>query len=183
MKFTETPFGGLFVIDLERREDARGFFARTWCEREFERHGLETSLKQCNVSFNLRRGTLRGMHFQRPPHGEIKLVRCTRGAIWDVVVDLRRSSASYLKNFAIELNEDNRTMVYIPSGFAHGFLALRDTTEVFYQMSTFFEPAADGGYRWDDPAFSIRWPAVGDLVMSERDRTLPVYDDSTTLFP
>ncbi len=183
MKFTETPLGGLFVIELERLEDPRGFFARSWCEREFARHGLDPSLKQCNVSFNSRRGTLRGLHFQRPPHGETKLVRCTRGALWDVVVDLRRSSSSHLQNFAIELNEDNRAMLYIPEGFAHGFLTLRDDTEVFYQMSTFFEPGAAAGYRWNDPAFSISWPPAGDLVISDKDQALPLYDASTTIFP
>jgi dTDP-4-dehydrorhamnose 3,5-epimerase len=182
MKFIETPLRGLFVLDLERLEDPRGFFARCWCEREFERHGLDTSLKQCNVSFNHHRGTLRGLHFQCPPHGEAKLVRCTRGAIWDVVVDLRRSSPNYLQHFAIELNEDNRSMLYIPEGFAHGFLTLRDATEVFYQMSTFFAPDAAAGYRWNDPAFSISWPVAGDLVISEKDQALPLYDAATTIF-
>lgn len=183
MIFRETPLQDLVVIELERLHDMRGFFARSWCEREFEEHGLDAALKQCNVSYNRHRGTLRGMHFQRPPYGETKLVRCTQGAIWDVVVDMRRSSPSYLKHFAIELNPDNRSMLYIPKGFAHGFVTLQDDTEAFYQMSTFFEAGAGSGFRWDDPGISIPWPELGELVISDKDRALPTYDPSHPIFP
>lgn len=183
MIFTETPLPGLFVVEMERIVDPRGFFARSWCEREFENRGLEPSLKQCNVSYNRLAGTLRGMHFQRPPHAEVKLVRCTRGAIYDVVVDLRSGSPTLLKHFAVELNEENCTMLYIPGGFAHGFQTLRDDTEVFYQMSTFFEPASAFGLRWDDPAFDITWPAASARIISDKDRALPLYDASVKFFP
>lgn len=183
MIFTETPLDGLFVVEMERIADPRGFFARSWCEREFADRGLEPSLRQCNVSYNRQAGTLRGMHFQRPPHAEIKLVRCTRGAIYDVVVDLRSGSPTKLKHFAIELNEDNHAMLYIPGGFAHGFQTLCDDAEVFYQMSTYFEPSSAFGLRWDDPAFDIKWPTTNTRVISDKDRALPLYDASVTFFP
>ncbi len=177
MKFTETPLRGAFVIEIEPREDERGMFARTWCEKEFWEHGLDTTIKQCNVSFNRHRGTLRGMHFQRAPHGEIKLVRCTRGAVHDVIIDLRRDSPTYKQHFAIRLTAQNHTMLYIPEGFAHGFQTLEDDTELFYQMSTFYQPDAAAGVRWDDPAFGIQWPPVERRIISERDAKLPDFHE------
>jgi len=173
MIFTETPLKGAFVIEIEPLEDERGLFARTFCEEEFLQHGLNPQIKQCNTSFNRKRGTLRGMHFQRAPYGEAKLVRCTRGAIHDVIIDLRPDSDSYLQNFAIRLTEQNRTMLYIPEGFAHGFQTLEDDSEVFYQMSAPYEPAAAAGVRWNDPAFDIDWPATDERTVSARDAAYP----------
>jgi dTDP-4-dehydrorhamnose 3,5-epimerase len=171
--FTAMPLAGAFVVDPERIEDERGFFARTWCAREFEKHGLDPRLAQCNVSFNRRRGTLRGMHYQAEPHAEAKLVRCTRGAIHDVIVDLRPGSTTCRRWVAVELTAENRRMLYIPEGFAHGFQTLEDETEVFYQMSVPFHPAAARGVRHDDPALGIAWPLdVG--VISQKDRGYPL---------
>ena len=172
MVFQETVLGGAFVIDLEPIEDERGFFARSYCAREFAAHGLHTDWPQCNVSYNRRQGTLRGMHYQAPPHAEVKLVRCTRGAIHDVIIDLRPESETFRRHVGVELTAANRTMLYIPAGFAHGFLTLEDDTEVFYQMGAFFEPSAGRGARYDDPAFGIEWP-VPIQVVSEKDRTYP----------
>jgi dTDP-4-dehydrorhamnose 3,5-epimerase len=172
MQFSETSLKGAFVIDVERSEDERGFFARSWCQREFEAHGLNPNVVQCNVSRNCRRGTLRGIHFQVPPHEEAKLVRCTKGAIYDVVVDLRSDSDTFLQHVGVVLSEENHRALYVPEGFGHGFLTLSDATEVFYQMSQFFEPAAARGIRWDDPALSITWPEPIHLI-SERDRSYP----------
>jgi len=170
MLFRETGLNGAFVIDLERLEDSRGFFARSWCQREFEQRGLNPSLVQCNVSRNRLKCTLRGMHYQASPFEEAKLVRCTRGAIYDVIVDLRPSSGTYLRHFGAKLSEDNHRSLYVPEGFAHGFLTLSDDSEVFYQMSQFYEPAAARGIRWDDPALRIAWPEAV-MVISDRDRT------------
>jgi dTDP-4-dehydrorhamnose 3,5-epimerase len=167
--FTETELSGAFIIEAERLEDERGFFARTWCQREFEAHGINAQLAQCNVSFNKKKGTLRGMHYQTAPHEEAKLVRCTMGAIFDVIIDLRRQSPTFKKWVAVELNERNRRMLYIPEGFAHGFQTLEDDTEVFYQMSEFYDPEHARGVRWNDPAFQIRWPEAEPLV-SPRDQ-------------
>lgn len=158
------------MIDLERQADDRGFFARTWCRREFEDHGLNSRLVQCSLSFNKRRGTLRGMHYQVEPHAEAKLVRCTRGAIYDVIIDLRPDSPTFTKWAAAELTAENMTMLYIPEGFAHGFQTLEDDSEVFYQMSEFYHPECARGVRWDDPAFGIVWPNKHP-IMSLRDRT------------
>lgn len=169
MIFKETPVRGVFVIEPERLADERGFFARTWCAREFEAAGLNPRLVQCSLSFNLRRGTLRGMHYQRAPHEEARLVRCTRGSIYDVALDLRSDSPTYLEHFGATLSSENRLMLYIPEGCAHGFLTLEDNTEVCYQMSEFYEPTAGRGVRWDDPAFGIEWPGA-PRVISERDR-------------
>lgn len=169
MIFTETQIPGAFVIAPERREDERGFFARTWCQHEFAAHGLNPQLAQCNISFNARRGTLRGMHYQAEPHPEAKLVRCTQGAIYDVVVDLRPASPTYKQWLAVELSADNRLQLYIPEGLAHGFQTLTDQVEVFYQMSEFYQPEAARGVRWDDPAFQIEWPAVDHRVLSPKD--------------
>jgi dTDP-4-dehydrorhamnose 3,5-epimerase len=172
MIFTETPIAGAYVIEVERMEDDRGFFARTWCQREFEKHGLDSRLVQCNLSFNRSKGTLRGMHYQAPPHAEAKLVRCTAGAFYDVIVDLRPGSKSFRQWFGIELTADNRRALFIPEGLAHGFLTLADQTEVFYQMSEFYTPEGARGVRWDDPVFGIRWPAAV-AVISPRDAAYP----------
>lgn len=170
MIFTETPLKGAYVIDPERLADERGFFARTWCRREFEANGLDTELAQCSISFNQKTGTLRGMHYQIAPHAEQKLVRCTAGVIHDVIVDLRPDSASFRRWFAAELSADNRRMLYIPEGLAHGFLTLADNTEVFYQISKHYVPESARGVRWNDPAFAISWPAQPRIV-SQRDST------------
>jgi len=161
------------VIDFEPREDERGFFARTFCAREFEEHGLNSRLVQSSISFNKERGTLRGMHWQEAPHGECKLVRCTRGAIYDVMLDLRRESSTFREWIALELSAENRRQVYVSEGFAHGFQTLTDSTEVFYQMSEFFAPDSARGVRWNDPAFTIHWPHAGRQIMSERDTSYP----------
>jgi dTDP-4-dehydrorhamnose 3,5-epimerase len=176
MRFAETELPGAFVIDLERREDERGFFARAWCERELAEHGLDTRVSQCNLAFNERRGTLRGLHYQVAPHAEVKLVRCTRGAVYDVIVDLRPESATYTRWIGVELTEDNRRMLYVPEGFAHGYLTLADATETFYQVSVPYTPDAERGARWDDPAFGIEWPQTEGLVMSDKDRSWPDFE-------
>jgi dTDP-4-dehydrorhamnose 3,5-epimerase len=170
--FEETALSGAFIIEPERLEDERGFFARTWCQRELEEHRLETRLAQCNISFNRVEGTFRGMHYQEAPHEEVKLVRCTRGSILDIIVDLRPESPTYKEHLSVELSEDNRRMLYIPTRFAHGFLTLADNTEVFYQMSEFYAPEAARGFRWNDPAFEIQLP-IEVIVISERDQTYP----------
>jgi dTDP-4-dehydrorhamnose 3,5-epimerase len=172
MIFAETRLPGAFVVDLERREDERGFFARSWCQREFEAHGLNARLVQCNVSHNKMRGTLRGMHYQVKPYEEAKVVRCTRGAMYDVIIDLRADSPRYLQWEAVELTEENRRMIYVPEGCAHGFQTLEAGTEVFYQMSEAFQPEYARGVRWNDPAFGIRWPD-DDRVISARDNSYP----------
>ncbi len=177
MRFIETPLGGAFIINIQPLEDERGMFARTWCEKEFRKHGLSTEIKQCNISYNRQRGTLRGMHFQRPPHGEVKLVRCTRGAIHDVIIDLRPESPTYKQSFGIRLTEWNRTMLYIPEGFAHGFQTLEDDCEIFYQMSTYYHPEAAAGVRWNDPAFGIEWPPTDERIISEKDANLPDFHE------
>jgi dTDP-4-dehydrorhamnose 3,5-epimerase len=170
--FTETKLPGAFVIELEKHADQRGFFARAYCEREFKARGLNPDVVQCNVSFNKRKGTLRGMHFQVAPFAEAKLVRCTSGSIYDVIVDLRPSSPAFKEYFAVELSAENRKMLYIPEEFAHGFQTLRDGTEVFYQMSQYFSPEHARGVRWDDPAFGIAWPE-DERIIVERDRSYP----------
>jgi dTDP-4-dehydrorhamnose 3,5-epimerase len=172
MIFHATRLLGVFEIDLQLHQDERGFFARSWCRNEFEQHGLNPSLVQCNVSFNRKRGTLRGLHLQAAPHAEAKLVRCTRGALFDVAVDLRPGSPTYLTWTGSTLTAENRRALYIPEGCAHGFLTLEDGTEIFYQMSGFYEPSASCGFRWNDPTFGIDWP--GEVtVISERDASYP----------
>ncbi len=172
MIFRETALKGAYVIEPERKEDERGFFARTWCREEFAFHGLSTTLVQCNISYNHKRGTLRGMHFQKAPHAEVKLVRCTAGAIFDVIVDLRPSSSTYTKYVSVVLSSVNRHMLYIPEGMAHGFQTLEDSTEVFYQMSHRYEGSSAGGVRWNDPQFRIAWPP--DMrIIAERDQQYP----------
>lgn len=153
-------------------EDQRGFFARTFCRHEFEARGLNPAVVQCNISFNRFKGCLRGMHFQVSPHSEVKLVRCTAGSIYDVIIDLRPSSPTFRKHFGIELSAQNRKMLYVPQELAHGFQTLEDDTEVFYQMSQYYSPEYSRGVRWDDPAFGIQWPA-GERIIVERDRTYP----------
>ena len=175
MKFQPTPLAGAYLIELELLEDERGFFARSFCQNEFRAHGLDTALAQCNVSFNRKRGTLRGLHYQAEPHAEAKVVRCTRGAIWDVIVDLRKGSATARRWHAVELTADNRRALYIPAGFAHGFQTLAEDSEVLYQMSEFYHPESARGVRWDDPTLAIPWP-LKDPVMSPRDREFPVLD-------
>jgi dTDP-4-dehydrorhamnose 3,5-epimerase len=170
--FTETPLPGAFVIEPEPLEDSRGLFARTWCRREFGARGLETRIAQCSTSLNKKKGTLRGMHYQAPPFVETKLVRCTRGAMYDVIIDLRQDSPTFMRHFGLVLTSDNRKMLYVPSGFAHGFQTLEDDTEVFYQISEFYSPEHGRGVRWDDPAFAIRWPD-DDRIIVDRDRSYP----------
>jgi dTDP-4-dehydrorhamnose 3,5-epimerase len=172
MIFTETALKGAYLIEPEEIKDERGFFARTWCRREFEAHGLNPRVAQCNISFNVKKGTLRGMHFQITPHEEAKLVRCTRGAIYDVIVDVRPNSPTITQHVGVTLSAGNRKMLYVPEGCAHGFLTLEDDTEVSYQISEFYAPDHARGYRWNDPAFRIPWPAEV-LVISDRDRQYP----------
>jgi dTDP-4-dehydrorhamnose 3,5-epimerase len=167
-----TPVKGAFLVELDRREDERGFFARTWCQREAAAHGLNPRVVQCSVSVSLLAGTVRGMHYQAAPHEEARLVRCTRGAIYDVIIDLRPDSPSYFQHWATTLTADNRRALYVPEGVAHGFQTLEDQTEVFYQMSAFYAPDAARGVRWDNAAFGIRWPLPVSCV-SERDRAFP----------
>ena len=175
MIFRETRLPGVFEIGLEIKPDARGFFARSWCEEEFAAHGLNAKLAQCSVSFNTRKGTLRGLHFQAAPHAESKLVRCTRGAIFDVVLDLRAQSPAFKEWVALVLTAENRNAVYVPEGCAHGFLTLEDESEVFYQISQFYNAEAARGVRWDDPAFRIAWPEKIEVI-SERDRNYPLFE-------
>jgi dTDP-4-dehydrorhamnose 3,5-epimerase len=172
VNFIETKLPGAYLIEPQRLEDYRGFFARSFCQREFQAHGLDSCVAQCNISFNKRKGTLRGMHYQVSPCAEAKLVRCTRGAIHDVIIDLRTDSPSYKKYAAFELSGDARNMLYIPQGFAHGFQTLEDDTEIFYQMSQFYAPEYARGVRWDDPAFGISWPP-GERIILDRDRAYP----------
>jgi dTDP-4-dehydrorhamnose 3,5-epimerase len=175
MTFYETRLSGVFEIHLQLHPDERGFFARTWCRKEFEGHGLNSQLVQCSVSFNTRKGTLRGIHHQAAPYPEAKLVRCTQGAIYDVVVDLRPQSPTFKRWIAVVLTAENRNMVYVPEGCAHGFLTLKDQSEIFYQMSEFYHPESSRGVRWDDPAFRIDWPEKVEMI-SERDRTYPNFE-------
>lgn len=158
MIFTETKLRGAFILDLERREDSRGFFARTFCQREFIQHGLKPVIAQANVAFNMRKGTLRGMHFQYPPNAESKLVRCTRGGIIDVIVDLRPESSTYLDHVAVELTADNYRSLYVPERFAHGYQVLEDVTETSYQVGEFYAPSAEGGLMHNDPRLGLVWP-------------------------
>jgi len=171
--FHDTPLPDVFVIEPQPIEDERGFFARTFAHDEFRKRGLRTSFAQCSVSYNRKAGTLRGMHFQRAPHEEAKLIRCTSGAIFDVALDLRRESPSYRRWFSVELTAENRRMIYVPEGVAHGLQTLADHSEVFYQISVPFEAAAAAGVRWDDPAFGITWPPADRRVISARDRSYP----------
>lgn len=174
MIFTEAPLKGAYIIELEPHLDTRGFFARTFCRREFEGHGLNQKVAQCNTSFNLKAGTLRGMHFQKPPASEAKLVRCVRGSIHDVIVDLRPRSATYRRHFAVQLTAENRRALFIPETFAHGFQTLSGDTEVEYQMSEFYDPTASSGFRYDDPAFALDWP-LSVTIVSQQDLDWPPF--------
>jgi dTDP-4-dehydrorhamnose 3,5-epimerase len=162
--FTETKLKGAFVVDLERRTDERGFFARAFCQNEFRARGLKPAIAQANIASNLKKGTLRGMHFQYPPAAETKLVRCTRGAILDIIVDLRPESPTYLEHVAVELNEQNMTALYVPERFAHGYQALRGGTDASYQTSEFYTPEAEGGLRYDDPELELQWPLPVSVI-------------------
>jgi len=174
MIFTETALKGATIVELERREDERGFFARSWCQREFSEMGLDPCIAQCNVSFNKNKGTLRGMHFQVPPYAEAKLVRCTRGAVFDVIIDLRSGSPTLFQWVSVELTAENHTALYIPKGFAHGFLTLTKNSEVFYQMSEFYAPEYAFGVRWNDSLFNITWPEKIQTI-SAKDQSLADY--------
>lgn len=174
MIFEKTRLKGAYIIKLEKLEDERGFFARSFCKREFEQHGLTVNIAQCNLSFSKKRGTLRGMHYQIKPYEETKLLSCIRGAIYDVIIDIRPDSPFYKKWFSLELNADDYTMIYIPEGFAHGFQTLEDNTTVYYLVSEFYAPEYERGVRWDDPMFDITWPYAVPTVISERDKS---YED------
>jgi dTDP-4-dehydrorhamnose 3,5-epimerase len=175
MRFRETKLKGAYLVEPERLEDERGFFARTWCQREFEAHGLNPRLVQCSVAFNRKTGTLRGMHYQAAPHAEAKLVRCTMGAIYDVILDLRPASLTLRQWIAEELTAENRRALYIPEGCAHGFQTLADNTEVLYQMSEFYYPERASAVRWNDPAFQIEWP-LPPTAISRKDLTHANWD-------
>src|SRR6201990_413632 len=169
MIFNETRLKGAFIIELDRKQEERGFFARAFCQKEFRDHGLKSVIAQANLASNARKGTLRGMHFQYPPAAESKLVRCTSGAILDIIVDLRPESPTYLEHVAVELNEDNMTALYVPERFAHGYQVLRDGTDTSYQVGEFYSPSAEGGLRYDDPRLGLKWP-LPVAVISPKDQ-------------
>lgn len=174
MIFTETALKGAYIIELQPIADERGFFARSFCLQEFTAYGLKNEVAQCNVSYNKKKGTLRGMHFQKPPKAEAKLVRCTRGEIFDIIIDLRPDSPTYCQWEGVVLSADNHRSLYIPEGFAHGFQTLQENSEVFYQMFELYAPECASGVRWDDPAFDIHWP-VPNPVLSEKDSSYSLY--------
>jgi dTDP-4-dehydrorhamnose 3,5-epimerase len=171
--FTAVSLPGTFLLEPELREDERGFFARVWCSREFTAHGLDARLAQTSVSFNKRAGTLRGMHYQEEPFGEAKLIRCTRGSLFDVVIDLREHSPTYMQHFSVVLSCGSRKMLYVPSGLAHGFQTLEHETEVTYHISEFYHPDYARGVRWNDPAFGIKWPRADHRIITRRDQSYP----------
>ncbi|RIJ34382.1 dTDP-4-dehydrorhamnose 3,5-epimerase [Pontibacter oryzae] len=177
MIFTETKLKGAFIIDVKRLEDERGFFGRSFCQNEFEAHGLSKDVRQTNVSYNKKKGTLRGMHMQLAPNEESKLVRCTRGAIYDVIIDMRPDSETYKQWIGVELTADNYRMLFVPEGFAHGFITLEDNTDVTYQVTEFYTPGAERGIRWNDPAFNIEWP-IEPVVISEKDQAHPDFEET-----
>lgn len=181
MKFLETDFKNCFLIDIDKEIDHRGFFARVWDKKIFASHNINTNLSQCSISANKKIGTLRGIHYQTYPHEEDKLVRCTRGRIFDVVVDLRPNSKTYKKWMGVELSEENYRMIYIPKGIAHGFQTLEDNTEVFYQISDEYMPNYSKGIRWNDPTFDIEWP-IDSPIMSQRDKEYPNFEKSMEVF-
>jgi dTDP-4-dehydrorhamnose 3,5-epimerase len=172
VKFHKAELEGAYIIELDKLEDSRGFFARTWCQKELEAHGLAARVAQANVSFNTRAGTLRGMHYQVAPYEETKLIRCTRGALYDVIVDLRPDSPTYKTWMGVELTADNYKMLYVPANFAHGFVTLADDTEAIYFVSEFYTPGAEKGLRWNDPQFGISWPCPVDVI-SDKDASWP----------
>jgi len=175
MKFLKTALKGAYIIELEAAEDERGYFSRTFCRREFAEQGLNYEVAQCSISYNARRGTLRGMHYQVEPHREAKLVHCVGGSLYDVIVDLRPESDTYCRWIGVELSPLKRRLLYVPEGFAHGFQTLEDNTTVYYQISEFYAPQSARGVRWDDPAFGIKWP-LSNPIISEKDRLLPDYE-------
>ena len=175
MIFQETRLKGACIIELERIEDERGFFARSWCRKELSEHNINALIVQCDISYNSEKGTLRGMHYQTAPYEEAKVVSCIRGSIYDVIIDLRRDSATYCQWIAVELSSDNYRMLYIPEGFAHGFQTLRDDTVVYYQMSEFYHPESARGVRWNDLAFKIKWP-ISNSIVSIRDSQFPDFN-------
>lgn len=177
MIFTETPINGAFLITTEPAQDERGHFARLWCQNEFKAHNLAHELSQCSVSYNKKKGTLRGLHYQAAPHEENKLIYCNKGRVFDVIVDLREHSDSFLKHLSVPLSAQNGTMLYVPSGVAHGFQTLEDDTELVYFISGFFDPQCARGLRWDDPTFNIEWPQKEDKTLSSRDNALPLYQE------
>lgn len=174
MKFTETKLKGAFIVELEKRQDDRGFFARAFCEKEFAAQGLKTRIAQANVSLNHKKGTLRGMHFQLKPHEEVKMIRCTRGAVYDVIIDLRKDSSTHKQWLGVELTEDNYKMLYIPEGFAHGYITLKDKSDTLYFVTQFYAPDFESGFRYNDPAFKIQWPDVAQII-SNKDKEWPDY--------
>lgn len=174
MIFTETKLKGAYIIELERREDSRGFFARGFCQNEFRAHGLKPTVAQGNIASNIKAGTLRGMHFQYPPAAESKLVRCTRGAIYDIIVDLRPESPTYLQHIGVELNEDSQRALYVPERFAHGYQTLTDKTDTSYLVGEFYTPEAEGGLLYDDPSLKLDWP-LPVSVISDKDQKFPLY--------
>jgi len=174
MKFLETAMEGAFIIELEAAEDERGYFARTFCRNEFAAHGLNYEIAQCSISYNARRGTLRGMHYQVEPHSEVKLVQCVSGSIYDVIVDLRPESDTYCRWIGIELSPSKRCLLYVPEGFAHGFQTLEDNSTVYYQISEYYAPNYARGVRWNDPVIGIKWPIISPLL-SEKDKIIPDY--------
>ena len=180
MIFEKTDFDGVYVITIEKHEDERGFFARSWDKKEFEKNGLNSKLTQCNISLNHKKGTLRGMHYQMKPYEEAKLIRCTRGSLLDVIIDLRINSKKFKKWLDVKLNEDNYKMLYVPEGFAHGFQTLEDDTEVFYQMTQDYVPNFANGIRWNDPMFDIDWP-IKKPILSEKDQTFSDFNQKDFL--
>ena len=175
MKFVHTKLRGAYKIEIEAHRDERGFFARSWCEKELADHGLNACVKQCNISFNNSKGTLRGMHYQAEPHAEVKIVRCTKGSIYDVIIDLRKDSDTYKQYYGAELSDTNHSMLYVPEGFAHGFQTLTDKAEVLYYMAHQYVADAARGVRWNDPAFGIEWPQEKQRIISTRDAQYPDY--------
>ncbi len=173
MVFKETLLKGAFIIELEKIDDIRGFFSRAWCQEEFQTHGLNPNIAQCNLTFSATIGTLRGLHYQIAPYHESKCVRCIRGKIYDVIVDLRPNSPTYSQWMGFELSSENRKMLYIPENFAHGYLTLADNAEVFYQVSQFYSPGSEGGVRWNDPSINIKWPNSANLIITEKDKNWP----------
>lgn len=178
MRIIDTELPGSVIVELERLADERGFFARTWCAREFAALGIDRPMVQSSLSFNVHAGTTRGLHFQTPPSREGKLVRCLRGEMFDVVVDLRCDSETYLRHLGVNLSGDNYRALYVPPGFAHGFQTLQDDTEVLYMMNDYYDPEASAGVRWNDPAFAVDWPIAEPAAISERDRTYPDFSPS-----
>ncbi len=180
MIFNETKLKNAFIIEIEQLDDERGFFARAWDNKKFEEHGLNSKLVQSNISFTKKKGTIRGMHYQVPPYTEAKLIRCTRGKIYDVIIDLRTKSKTFTKWMSVELSGINHRMIYVPEGFAHGFQTLEDNTEVFYQVTKEYNPNYEGGLRWDDPVFGIKWP-LGKKIISKKDRSWKSFESGIEL--